>query len=310
MLRANQYWFYDLGSKIHPLTQIQEGVTVSGVFWPLWEARRDLDSTYIHFPLRVSNNAAIALYRAITQVLPTDFGDALKANATDTLLEFRQAYDIRQAATAFETVLSAELQVMDTYLVSQKGTYSTPDLIDRGDLMIPASLRADMPAQAITDLQAAGRCLAFNVPTATAFHILRASESVIRMYYQQVTGSLPKPKMRNWGTYVKNLNVAGADLKITGFIDHLRDLYRNPILHAEDNLSAEDALVFVGACVSLMCKIIMETKRLRSVAERDAEQVAISEAGQETLVPIEVLRPAIEAPSPDAGTLKGGTVKE
>jgi hypothetical protein len=109
MLRANQYWFYDLGSKIHPLTQIQEGVTVSGVFWPLWEARRDLDSTYIHFPLRVSNNAAIALYRAITQVLPTDFGDALKANATDTLLEFRQAYDIRQAATAFETVLSAEL---------------------------------------------------------------------------------------------------------------------------------------------------------------------------------------------------------
>jgi len=244
MLRANQYWFYDLGSKIHPLTQLHQGVSVSSVFWQLWEARRDLDSTYTQFPLRVSTNAATVLYQAITQVLPIDLAEALKLNADDQLrLDFNQAYNIRQAATSFETVLSAELQVMDTYLVSQKGTYSTSDLIDRGELMIPTSLRRDLPPQAAIDLQAAGRCLAFNVPTATAFHILRATESVIRMYYKEVTGDLPKAKMRNWGAYVKNLNAAGADAKITGFIAHLRDLYRNPILHAEDNLSTEEALI-------------------------------------------------------------------
>lgn len=262
----------------------------------MWEARRDLDSTYTQFPLRVSNNAAGVLYRAITDIIPADFGEALKVNASETVLTFHQAYVLRESAKSFETVLSAELQVMDTYLVSQKGTYSTPDLIDRAELMVPNQLRGDLPPQSIIDLQAAGRCLAFSVPTATAFHILRATESVIRLYYSEVTGKPPKTKMRNWGSYVKNLNAAGADGKITGFIDHLRDLYRNPILHPEDNLSTEDAIVFVGACVSLICKTILEIQRLR----KDPSSLARIAVAAPPEIPTGVLPPAQVEVTPDA----------
>jgi hypothetical protein len=253
--------------------------TIKAVFWRLWEARRDLESTYSQFPLRVSRNAATALYLAITAIIPTDFGEARNVMTDDDVVGFTKAYNLRQAASSFETVLSAELQVLDTYLVSQKGTYSTPDLIDNGELMIPQTLRAGMPAQAITDLKAAGRCMAFNLPTATAFHALRSAETVIRAYYEKITGNAPKPKMRNWGVYVKNLNLAGADHKITGFIDHLRDLYRNPVLHPEDNLSAEDAIVFVGACVSLICKLMTEINRTE-VSQPVASVTAINEPPQ------------------------------
>lgn len=294
MLRANQYWFYDLGAKIHPLTQLQQDAAIVDVFWPLWEARKDLDATYMQFPLRVSKNAGIALFQAITAVLPVDFNEALKLHSSDTKIDFRQAYGIRQAASNFETVLAAELQVMDSYLVSQKGTYSTPDLIDNGELMIPQSLRVDLPAQSVIDLKAAGRCLAFNVPTATAFHVLRSAESVLRMYYQEVTGKLPKAKMRNWGAYVKNLNAVGANPKITGLIDHLRDLYRNPVLHAEDNVSIEEAIVFIGACVSLICKVVLETQELRlrrmsqsslAVQEQPPQEDTLPQAGDALPIP-------------------------
>jgi hypothetical protein len=263
MLRANQFWFYDLGSKIHPLTGIQDGAKVSDLFWPLWEARRCLASTYDQFPLRVSMAAASQLYEAISAVIPKDFKAALDI-PPEREVQFMEAHSIRDAAKSFETIIGAELQVLDTYLVSQKGTYSTPDMVDRGELMIPDTLRKDLPPQAIADLQAAGRCLAFNVSTATAFHVLRAAESAIRMYYEEVTGKKPKSKMRNWGAYVKVLNESGADTRITGFIDHVRELYRNPILHPEDNVTPEEALVFLGACISLMCKIVMETQRLRN----------------------------------------------
>jgi hypothetical protein len=274
MLRLNQYWFYSLGSKIHPLTQIQDDARLSSIFWPLWTARVDLESTFDQFPLRVSRNAASALHKAITDVIPVEFSEALKAQEPDTPIGFLPAHNIRESALAFETVLAAELQVLDTYLVSQKGTHSTPDLIDHGELMVPYSLRSDLPSQAITDLQAAGRCLAFSVPTATAFHGLRAAESVIRLYYEEVIGVKPRPKMRNWGAYVKRLNEAGADNRITGFIDHVRDLYRNPVFHPEDNLSSEDALVFLGTCVALICKILLETQRLRKDPAHSAGKVA------------------------------------
>jgi len=49
-------------------------------------------------------------------------------------LTWYEAYNIRTAASEFETVFAAELATFDTYIVSKKGIYSTADLIDRADM--------------------------------------------------------------------------------------------------------------------------------------------------------------------------------
>src|SRR3954452_15411710 len=78
--------------------------------------------------------------------------------------------------------------------------------------------------------------------------------------------------MRNWGAYVKNLNSAGADSRVTGLIEHVRKLYRNPVFHAEDNVSPEQAQILLGACVSLMCQIMMLLPGTVTNLQHDNEQ--------------------------------------
>jgi hypothetical protein len=77
-----------------------------------------------------------------------------------------------------------------------------------------------------------------------------------------VTGKEPKPKMRNWHAYIKRLEDAGAKQEITKFLDHLRDSYRNPVLHPEENVSEDQAIVLFGACVSVVMLMVEEIGRL------------------------------------------------
>src|SRR5258708_11784859 len=124
------------------------------------------------------------------------------------------------------------MQSLSTYFVSRKLGYETPLLIEEAENLLPESIREAIP-EAIPDLQQAGKCIAFDIPTAAGFHIIRATEGVIRLYYRHVVGTLPKPKMRNWGAYNKVLEQRGADKRITGFLDHIREYHRNPVLHPE-----------------------------------------------------------------------------
>ena len=73
---------------------------------------------------------------------------------------------------------------------------------------------------------------------------MRATESVIRLYYREVIGS--EPTDRNWGAYIRDLRTKGVDAKIVDPIDHLRDLHRNPLMHPEVVLTEDEAFTLVG----------------------------------------------------------------
>jgi hypothetical protein len=171
---------------------------------------------------------------------------------------------IRTGVENFETVFSAELQTMATYFVSKKLAYSTADLIENAENLFPESIRKDLPSQCIADMKQAGKCIAFETPTAAAFHILRATESVIRLYYERIVGHAPKVKARNWGAYISVLEKKGADKKVTTFLDHLREQYRNPILHPEEMLTPEEATVLLGASISAILLMMGEIKGKKS----------------------------------------------
>ncbi len=145
--------------------------------------------------------------------------------------------EVANAAKEFETVLRNECQMMDTYFVSKKGAYSTKDLVENAHYQVPEPTRSRLPDQTKADFDQAGKCIAFDVPTAAAFHILRGTEAVIREYYDIVVPGPKKAhsKMRNWGAYIRLLNTHNADPNITALLNHLKDVYRNPVLHPEEN---------------------------------------------------------------------------
>jgi hypothetical protein len=266
MKRVNEFELYELAAKIHPLTTLQVPMKFSKVWVDWWFARSALNTILTLRPLTVSTEAAKKLYGAISEVLPEKWDELVFPSDPSTEEDIRpwQVSAVMEAAKEFETVLAAECRVLDTYFVSKKGVYSTADLVDHAHHHFPDTIQGELPDQTKSDFDQAGKCMAFDLPTAAAFHLLRGAESVLRKYYEQLVPGEKKavPKMRNWGVYIKLLHEHGAESKVTSLLTHLKDSYRNPVLHPEENYTEERIQVLFGVCVSAIVMMIEEMKGL------------------------------------------------
>lgn len=270
MQRVNDWWFYQLGWRIHCLLEINEGMTLANSFWKLAPATQWLNAFLKRdeiFPFKVSLQIAGDLKAHIESML----GDKPD---WDRALTNSEVSDLGQLINSFETIASAEVSQFNTYSVVKKLAYDTRTLLEEGESLIPEDVRAKIPDECITDLREAAKCMAFEVSTASGFHTIRATESVIRLYYKEVVGSLPKLKDRNWGTYIRILKAKGADPRVTGFLDHIRESYRNPISHPEQRLDPQEAQVLLGVCVSAIIQIVGAIDALRGVAVAAAGAIA------------------------------------
>jgi hypothetical protein len=157
-------------------------------------------------------------------------------------------------------ILEGEFAVQPTYNVSPKRAFDIDTLIYAGSKVF-TDTPGDFDAEEIYNLEQAGKCLAFEVPTAAGFHIFRAAEAVLRRFYLEVVGTLPKLKSRNWGVYISNLRKhGGVDARILSLLDQIKDLYRNPIMHPETRLDMKQALSLVGVAESVMSAMIADLK--------------------------------------------------
>lgn len=262
MQRLNGHWFYDLALKIHPLIDIQDEASFNESFFYLWEARDAILSIQAKIPLRACVPPANKVINAIDSLIPRQWADAFKLVTSKDKLGFT-LYRIREGARELETVLEAELQGLDTYLVSQKGTHSTPDLIERAEIMFSEYVRNELSAETVNDIRQAGRCLALDNPTACAFHILRGLESVMAVYFERVTGKPLPTRMRNWSIYLKALRKhADHSRRIVDFLDHIRENYRNPILHPDVFVTEDEAEALLGVSASAIRMLVIETRAL------------------------------------------------
>jgi hypothetical protein len=55
--------------------------------------------------------------------------------------------------------------------------------------------------------------------------------------------------------------------KVIGFLEHMKDNYRNPIAHPDQTLSADDAQILFGVCVGAISMMIAEIKSLTASGE-------------------------------------------
>jgi hypothetical protein len=220
MQRVNEFLFYDLAVKIHALTEQPDELKYSQVWWRWSQARDGLSELFSQRPLNFTATAANKLRDAISEVIPDKFEDMFAKMQTlkqegqqEPDLPYWNVYPVREAAKEFETVLRNECHIMDTYFLTQKGTYSTVDLVEHAHFQVPEPTRSKLPDLTKQDFDQGGKCIAFDVPTAAAFHLLRGTETVIREYYEVVVPGPKKatPKMRNWGTYIRLLKSHGAD---------------------------------------------------------------------------------------------------
>jgi hypothetical protein len=263
MERINLPLFYQLGARLNPLAQLDPNRTTRiDVFFAGVQARAYMTTLFDSYPiLHVCRAASGELGKAIEVV-----GEWFRSASPEQLRETVQVTDFQfraviNKAKEFETVLSAELNVLATYLVTSKGAYSTAELIERADLILSDSVREKVPQEALEEIKQAGRCLALDSPTASGFHMMRALEAVLHQYYLAVCKPKSKKVLDSWAAYLAELKkVAGEGAeneeggasegnakqgdpqvkRVITFLYQIKDT-RNNIMHPELVLSPDDA---------------------------------------------------------------------
>jgi hypothetical protein len=239
MKQINTYSLYQLATQLTPLKSLPlvgAEITKDHAF-TLFNALYWLNDFFIDnnaLPLDLSGDAAMRLKNILEIVSNKLWNDSSEE------VEDWEARNIRNHLSNLETVMSLELQRHQTYLVSQIGGYSMPLLTTKAEVNILEETRNVINEQALLDFREAGRCLAFELPTAAGFHAMRSTESVLRQYYELVFNK--RTDRIEWGTCTYNLKSEGVNPKVVQILDQMRDLHRNPLMHPQDFLTMKEAI--------------------------------------------------------------------
>jgi hypothetical protein len=171
---------------------------------------------------------------------------------------------IQFAFSRFETSLEDDLARLPAYIIETIGAYSTDALIASADRVFPASIKAAMPPNAVEDFRKAGACLAFDLSTACGFHAFRSADAMLRQYYTHFAGTTPKKKIRDWGSYIRNLRKAGLNKtpnkRTIDLLDSIREMDRNPVVHPELDLDTETAVAMFDLCKNAITLMAIDIK--------------------------------------------------
>src|ERR1017187_5315163 len=168
MKQIQLFDYYVLGKALEPLFEVNPATSENDAGFSALAACRQLKKV-IH-PDSVFLSGTRRAASTLVDRLVTEFGDGIQDGLpvfwneeSDTTLG-SAAERIVEAATAFDTVFMNDSPSMSVYSTERKGIYWMEGLIDHADEHLPESVRKSLPEQARTDIVAAGRCLAFNIP--------------------------------------------------------------------------------------------------------------------------------------------------
>jgi hypothetical protein len=245
----NTYIF--TGTALRYLCDAGVGWTVQGEGWVIANAdllQRDLQGGGLLTSLRVYEMAVrpvIEKFRAA----PKDY----KMTAADQV-------ELRGASDTLRVTVLAEARGKTAYVVSDTRFASDKLLEDMGSLL-GAGVFGSLSEIARGDLAAGGRCLAFGLGTAAAFHMLRATEDTLRVMYRAFVRR-DRISSLLWGPIVVDLKshrTKPSDALLAN-LDDIREHYRNPTQHPELTYDVEQAEDLLGRCIDAINRMVRETK--------------------------------------------------
>ena len=251
MLRMSLPWILQVMSSIVRLDKIQRGTKALDAWYPCNDAKSRIEELFeksIFTPhLKISREKASQLIACLE-----DICEVAASGSDEDEIQTIHYWTLQNRRTQFIEVFLSELNIFPTFLVMGKEGYETNTLIDEGHKLFPSSTVAKCP-EAATDMSEAGKALAFELATSCGFHIFRATEAVIKRYWDHISQGQPRPKMETIGSYAKELeNNRLGDEKIWEALKQLATLHRNPVIHPDVILTVEEAIDILGIARSVM----------------------------------------------------------
>ena len=263
MLRLNGYYLYELGHRLHSVADINvfpgEGAhlhtraEVLGIVFVAQFALKEFVTASV-YNLRSIRQAANELNEHLESVI----GHCSGTDNSDKLPSTDIVFQLQEKHREFEAVLKAELQSANIFLVQQKAAFDTLTLTESGHLAFPPDTLAFVP-EVEGDLNASMRCIAFDLPTAAAFHLHRALETVLGYYWDEVSGGEDRPNNQTLGSYLQRLEkLDDVNEYLVPSLRDIKNLHRNPTIHADQSLQTVEAAIdlqgAIRAAISIMLR--------------------------------------------------------
>jgi len=183
--------------------------------------------------------------------------EELEGKSAEYKLTAADASRIQKAASDVRNTFEAETGGVFTYVVTDKRIDVRKLLDDVGALFSPGVYDA-CSAIARYDFAEAGKCIAFERPTAGAFHILRGTESVVRLFYKRYVR--PAQTGLTWGQMTQALAAKAKGRKpdpvILQNLDHIRVSFRNPTQHPDKVYDIQEAQDLFSLCIDAVNRMI------------------------------------------------------
>jgi len=204
-------------------------------------------SEFDKFQLNVSKSGSMEL---------KTFIDNLSSIDDDETLGSDRAKELSYLMLTLENIIFAEARIKHYYVTTDK-RYNTDYLMDQPEKLFKDGVFKKLPQLSQYDFVEGFKCIVFEIPTAAAFHILRATEGVLKdCYFSNVKRNRVKRPM--WGNMLKQLmerkknRLPGALLRC---LDNIRESYRNPTNHPEAVYNIDEAEDLLGLCIDVTNKM-------------------------------------------------------
>jgi hypothetical protein len=317
--RINSFSFYDIGKSFKTIEALEDDIAPMTVFWALHQSKATLNTLLggKPIPLGISRAKATEFLAQVESLYNENFSgvnDEGKAiikwpDANTPKIKSWEVYWVKKALSEFETIFAEEMKETATYYVPRRGIFWTPALVDTADEAFPESLRGHVPQKTKDDWKAAGRCLAFNLLSASGFHAARAVEGTLEAYYQLFSGKAGET-LNNWHDYKGALDKIAEkkptpcpNAKTLAELDQMRTDYRNPIMHPRVVLTEPDARMLFANGESL---IIAMAQEICDVRLHGGVQLALTQDATKTIAGQGARSSAIAPPKNASDSAKAG----
>jgi predicted ester cyclase len=166
------------------------------------------------------------------------------------------ANKVKEQLTNIETVVFPESSIKKIYILPNR-RFNTDYLLEQPNKLLAEGVFEKLDDIAQHDIKSACRCLLFGEATASAFHILRATESVLKYYYlhHRRQNRLKKPM---WANMVDQLRAKARNKPpetLLNALDLVRTAYRNPTQHPQATYEIDSAQDLFGVCLDVIGKM-------------------------------------------------------
>lgn len=250
-MKSRPIWEYIIfGTGLRYLQDVKSEYPIYGDGYVLENIERFLSKLH-EYELAVTIRASFKL---------EEFLDKLSESQPNAELTKNQSSELNEIVTDIRKTLMAESKGAIAYIVTDKRIDVNKLLSDVNSLFAP-SIFAELPSIAQYDFSEAGKCIAFELPTSAAFHLMRGTEAMIRKLYLTL---IPGGSETLWGNIVRDLRISSnpPPKPLLDNLDNIRLSFRNPTQHPDKIYDIHEVQDLFFLCIDLINRMVRFLKTL------------------------------------------------